>query len=170
MKTIASFLKLSLIALIIFYSCTKNDNKNNLNIKNDSTEDKELKDTIANFDSVLIVHDSIIADSEQINGNVIGYLKCRNKIADSLIFGLFIISENNDSLLAFNVPKSIYSIDRDTLQEGVFFLKKGKISFNFKSDEKINLNNIECPPQILMGPTFYAIENFQQILIIDIKR
>lgn len=110
--------------------------------------------------------DSTINDK----GRIVGYLKCREKDTDNTLFGIFIITNKEDSLLSFNVPPSIYDLDTSNLDFGIDYLKGDSVQFSYKiaNDEEIKV--FDCPPSIMLNPSFYPIDNFTQVIIIYINK
>jgi hypothetical protein len=102
-------------------------------------------------------------------GTVIGYVNCTNE-EESNIFGLCIVSETNDSLLAFNISPSSLDIDISKLNYGSHFLNVGHIALTYRySNENEIKNNFSCP-QNAMQPGFYPLENFSQVVVLGIKK
>ena len=103
-------------------------------------------------------------------GKIVGYLKCiDSEIENNTLFGLFIISNNNDSLLAFNIPYSVHNIDSSQLEFGIDFINGDSISFTYRIAREDEIKYYDCPPTFYFNPSFYAIDNFSQVIITNIN-
>lgn len=103
-------------------------------------------------------------------GKIVGYLKCTDYEIKNTLWGIFIISNNGDSLLSFNIPTSTYDIDTSEVDYGIYYFDGDSVQFkyiNANTDEK---KQFDCPPSTMLNPTFYPIENFNQVVITDINK
>jgi hypothetical protein len=105
-----------------------------------------------------------------LKGKIVGYLKCSDNKRKNTLFGIFIISNNLDSLLSFNVPSSIYNLDTSKIDYGINLFIGDSISFNYRNAEKDEMKQFDCPPSTMEKITFYPIENFPQIIITNISK
>jgi len=108
--------------------------------------------------------------NREIKGEIVGYLKCFDKKTDSkTILGLFIITNNKDSLLTFNIPSSVCNLDTTQLEYGINFINGGSVSFCFRNAKNGELKQFDCPPTTMQDPTFFRIENFTQVIISTVQ-
>ncbi len=105
-----------------------------------------------------------------LKGKLIGYLKCTDNENKNTLFGVFIISNNRDSLLAFNVSSSIYDMDITKIELGINFFDGDSISFNYRNIKNDEMKQFDCPPTTMQNPTLYSIENFSQVAITNISK
>jgi len=110
------------------------------------------------------------SNNDMIYGKIVGYLKCSDSEMQNTLFGIFIISNNKDSLLSFNVPSSIYDLDRSGFNKGIGFLDGDSVQFCYRNADVDERKQFDCPPTTMMNPTFYSIDNFTQVIITDIKK
>ncbi|MCF8299378.1 MAG: MFS transporter [Bacteroidales bacterium] len=103
-------------------------------------------------------------------GKIVGYLKCSDSETDNTFFGIFIITNKNDSLLSFNIPSAIYDLDTNNLDYGIYFLNGDSVRFSYKNAKSEEQKVFDCPPTTMLNPTFYPIENFRQVIIIEINK
>ena len=104
-------------------------------------------------------------------GKIVGYLKCHESNENSnTLFGFFIISTHNDSLLSFNILPSTFNLDKSNLQCGINFLNGDSISFSYRNAENDEIKYYDCPPTLFLNPTFYAIDDFSQVIITAISK
>lgn len=103
-------------------------------------------------------------------GKLVGYLKCNESETSNTLLGFFIISNNKDSLLSFNIPSSIYDLDTNNLTNGINFWDGDSIRFNYRNAEIDEEKVFDCPPSSMLNPTFYDIDNFIQIVITEIDK
>jgi hypothetical protein len=110
------------------------------------------------------------SDSEiyQGKGKIVGYLKCSDGERDNTLFGIFIISNNKDSILSFNITSSIHNLDTDQVDYGVHFFKGDSVLFDYRYTNAEEKKRYDCPPSTMLNPTFYAIDNFSQVIVTDI--
>jgi hypothetical protein len=101
-------------------------------------------------------------------GKIIGYLKCFENETKNTIYGIFIISNNKNSLLSFNVPFSIYGLDTNKVDYGINFLDGDSIRYNYRIANSTENKQFDCPPSTMLNPTFYPVENFTQVIMTDI--
>ena len=111
--------------------------------------------------------DKTESSKKHANGEIVGYVNCYGSI------GIFIITEDNDSLLSFNIPLSSINIDLNSLNSGVHGINGGNISFDYRIASGAEIKQMVdflCP-QNAMGIGFLGgpIENYTQIIINDIK-
>jgi hypothetical protein len=103
-------------------------------------------------------------------GKIVGYLKCSDNGNKSTLFGIYIISNKQDSLLAFNVPSSMHNIDTSKIENGIKSIDGDSISFKYKEAEGDEIKQYDCPATTLQNITFYDIDNFIQAVIISISK
>jgi hypothetical protein len=111
---------------------------------------------------------SSINDMNQ--GKIVGCLKCPDNESNNTLFGIFIITNKQDSLLSFNVPAAIYDLDTSNLDYGINFLDGDSVQFSYKNANTEEQKVFDCPPSTMLNPTFYPIENFKQVIIININK
>ena len=105
------------------------------------------------------------------HGKIVGYLKCPDSEMDNnTLIGIFIILNNKDSLLSFNIPSSIFDLDRYQLENGIGFIDGDSISFNYRRALNDEIKLFDCPPTTMQDPTFYPIENFLQAIITNVNK
>jgi len=121
------------------------------------------------FSSCNIQEETINSDINK--GKIIGYLKCIDSDTDySTLFGIFIISNNKDSLLSFNISDPIYDLDTSQLKYGIGFIDGDSVTLSYRNAENDELKYFDCPPSTMQNPTFYPIENFSQVIITSINK
>lgn len=103
-------------------------------------------------------------------GKIVGYLKCSDTETDKILYGIFIITNKEDSLLSFNVPEAIYDLDTSNLDYGINFLDGDSVQFSYKNANTEEQKVFDCPPSTMLNPTFYPIEHFTQVIIIEINK
>jgi hypothetical protein len=103
-------------------------------------------------------------------GKIVGYLKCSDTETDKTLFGIFIITNKEDSLLSFNVPPTIFDIDTSNLDYGINYLDGDSVQFSYRNANKEEQKIFDCPPSTMLNPTFYPIENFTQVIITEINK
>ena len=113
-------------------------------------------------------------DSVSTIGSIVGYVYCHEvinqKTTDNYILGIYIISNNGDSLLSFNVPKSIHTLNDSDLQIGNHYLeKKNNIRFTYRVSIKSEIKSYECPPVNGMNIPFYNTDSFTQVVVSNIS-
>lgn len=59
-----------------------------------------------------------------VRGKTAGCLKCTDNETKAVHFGVFIISNNRDSVLSFNVPSAIYDLDMNRVDYGIHFFRR----------------------------------------------
>ena len=108
-------------------------------------------------------------ESKNANGIIVGYVNCSGPT------GLFIVTEENDYLLSFNVPVSSIGIDSNSLIGGAHDITLMhwyiNISFSYVMavGEEIK-QDILCPQNMRWpGFSYGPIEKYNQIIITDIK-
>ena len=107
-------------------------------------------------------------------GSIVGYVYCHEvinqKTTDNYILGIYIISNSGDSLLSFNVPKSIHALNDSDLQIGDHYLeKKNNIRFTYRNSTKSEIKSYECPPVTAMNIPFYSVASFTQVVVSGIS-
>ncbi|MFW5700747.1 MAG: hypothetical protein ACOCWM_03570 [Cyclobacteriaceae bacterium] len=112
--------------------------------------------------------DSTTNDMNQ--GKIVGYLKCSDTETDKTLFGIFIITNKQDSLLSFNIPAAIYDLDINNLDYGINFLDGDSVQFSYKNANTVEQKVFDCPPSTMLNPTFYPIEYFTQVIITEINK
>lgn len=103
-------------------------------------------------------------------GKIVGCLKCSDNEMKNTLIGIFIISNNKDSLLSFNVPSSIYNLDTSKIDYGINFLNGDSVSFSYGDAKNGEIKRFSYPPATMQNLTFYPIENFSQVVIINISK
>ncbi len=103
-------------------------------------------------------------------GKIVGYLKCPDNESNNTLLGVFIITNKEDSLLSFNISSAIYDLDTNNLDYGINFLDGDSVRFSYKNANTEEQKVFDCPPSTMHNPTFYPIENFKQVIIIDINK
>ncbi len=104
------------------------------------------------------------------NGKIVGYLKCIDSEAnDNTLMGFFIISNNKDSLLSFNILNSISFLDTSELKYGIGFLDGDSVVFCYRNAKNEEIKYFDCPPNTMQNPTFYPLEDFSQVIITNIN-
>jgi hypothetical protein len=142
---------LLVLVILLFFSCDKHkDSAVNLDRKKEWNEDNNI--------------------SGCKRGKIIGYLKCFTTVNGKSLIGFFVISNDKDSLLSFNIAPSFLSVDTSLLSYGIRFYNGDSISFNFKKAEGSELKYYNCPPTTMQLPTFYSINRFSQVIISNIKK
>jgi hypothetical protein len=108
-------------------------------------------------------------------GRIIGYNKCSNfEYNNGFVFGICIKTEQNDSLIAYNIPHSVLNLLLDLnisdLEQGVFYLNREipPITFDYRVAKEHEIITIICP-QTMMSPIFIDVSNFMQIIITTIN-
>jgi hypothetical protein len=106
-------------------------------------------------------------------GTIEGYYKCIDPENRELVFGLFIVTEKNDSLLAYNTPhetlNTLLGLDIDELAGGSLYFSQRVPSVTFdyrkaKEDEIVNVNCLHDP--MLFG---FKLDGFEQVIISNIN-
>jgi hypothetical protein len=132
---------------------------------------------------VLILAGSLVScgkndSSTKTKGRVAGYIKCMDSENKNMVFGLYIITEKKDSLLAYNIPhetlNALLDVNIDDFQNGIYDYKKTlQIIFDYrkaKDDEIITGSRLDCPPITMFGIILFIPENFEQIIISNINK
>ncbi|MFZ5941617.1 MAG: hypothetical protein ACOYXB_13675 [Bacteroidota bacterium] len=101
-------------------------------------------------------------------GRVVGYLKCVDcSSTDSLLFGLFLLTGNSDSLLSFDFPTGLIMVDTAGLGIGADFLDGGESTFSYRLADSSETRCFSCPPALMNVPTF-PTHGFIQVVITSI--
>lgn len=108
--------------------------------------------------------------NDMYKGKIVGYLKCSDTETDKTLFGIFIITNKEDSLLSFNVPSEIHDLDTNNLDYGMNFIDGDSVQFSYKNANSEEQKVFDCPPSTMFNPTFYPIENFTQVIITEINK
>ncbi len=120
-------------------------------------------------EEVNIVNEELIWEQDgYTKGNVVGYTRCMDFV------GYFIITEQRDSLLTFNLLSSSINIDFDTLKPGAYAMRWVNIKFDYRlaiGDEIKQNSEILCSQLIGVGgpPPPGRFEDYVQTIITDIK-
>lgn len=108
---------------------------------------------------------------QQIKGYCIAHLKQNDTCTSEKIFGIFIITENLDSILSFNVPASVHGIE--ILEEGndfqQYFSNSYAVLFNYREARKNELKCYSYPPMNTMYPSI-NFDGFSQAVVYNIRR
>ena len=106
-----------------------------------------------------------------IEGKIVGYINCVETDTENTLFGICVISNNNDSIMSFNVPSSILNIPESEISYGVNELQNGdSVQFNFRGANDEEIIHFDCPPSIMLGPSRYPLLDFNQAVITEINR
>ena len=112
----------------------------------------------------------------EIKGKIVGYLKCaeyvKGKKTDNILFGLYIVTESKENLLSFDIDPSLFNLNIEELQGGVygFIVNNSLISFTYRNVEENEFRCFDCPPSLDMFPgLMIPMENFMQVIISNIK-
>ncbi len=128
------------------------------------------KRAVNDIDSV-IFYKTIDQNTAIYQGKMVGYLKCFDNEHEKILFGIFIITNNCDSLLSFNIPSTIYNLDSSKVDYGFSMFNGDSISFKYRNAKTEEIKQFDCPPEFMQNPGFlYPIDEFSQVIITEINK
>jgi hypothetical protein len=113
-------------------------------------------------------------DEKDIQGTIVGYHKCNDHDNNNeLVFGIYIVTEKRNSILAYNIPhsklNSLLALNIYDLEQGSLYFGKeiAPITFTYREAKADEIVIIECP-QLMMNATFNG-EDFKQVIITNLN-
>jgi hypothetical protein len=146
---------------------------------------KDMKKIFIKMAAVLLILVEIFScgkeDSDmntvEVKGTIEGYHKCTDFENGGIVFGIYIITDQNDTLLSYNVPHetlcSLFGVAslENLRQDGIStnYMGLSPIIFDYREAKKHETVTIFCP-QDAMWPAFTGRDDVKQIIINNIKK
>jgi hypothetical protein len=112
-----------------------------------------------------------------VRGTIEGYHKCTDFDNGGIVFGIYIVTDKNDTLLSYNVPHetlcSLFGVTNlGNLRQGsisTYSMGLSPIIFDYREAEEHETVTIFCP-QDAMWPPFLGGDDVKQIIINKTKK
>jgi hypothetical protein len=110
-----------------------------------------------------------------VKGIINGYHKCADAENEGIVFGVYIVTQEKDPLLSYNIPHDILCsllevASLENFEQGALYFNKDipSITFDYREAEEHEIVTISCPQFALW--TVYPGQYAKQVIITKINR